>query len=165
MDKYVNNTINVDNDTFRFTSENKRRPWGVSKSYSSQNYFGDKRVSYNICLMPLGAFSFKGKATEMHLRAFVYKPSSQFPKFCWAVCTSDRNKAMYEFAHGDVADNTKIASGTAELVKEGWGWQTFVFHAEDIPADTPLYVYFWPFSTGGVAHIDKDITATLFYEE
>ena len=164
MEKYVTNTINVDNDTFRLTSENKRRPWGVSKSYSKENYFGDKRTSYNICLMPLGSFDFKGKAVEMHLRAYVYKPSSQFPKFCWAVCTSDRNKALYEYAHGDVADDTQVASGTAELVKEGWGWQTFVFKGEDIPANTPLYVYFWPYTTGGVAHIDRDITATVFYD-
>jgi len=165
MAREVSRTINVDNETLRFTSENKRRPWGVAKSYSRENYFGDKRISYNICLMLLGAFAFKGKAREMHLKAYVYKPSREFPKFCWALCTSDRNKAMYEYAHGDVADDTQIAAGTAVLVKEGWSWQTFVIKAEDIPADTPLYVYFWPYSTGGVAHIDRDITATIFVEE
>ena len=33
----LSNTINIDNDTYRYTSENKRRPWDVSKSYSKEN--------------------------------------------------------------------------------------------------------------------------------
>lgn len=156
--------INADTGTLRFTSENKNRPWGVANSYSRENYFGDKRVSYNICLIPIGAFDFDGAAKELHLTAYVYKPSNQFPRFCWALCTSDRNKAMYEYSHGAVADDSQIISGTAELEKNGWAWQTFVFKAEDIPANTPLFVYFWPYSTGGVAHIDRDITATVFYD-
>lgn len=163
--KKIANKINVNNETFRFTSENRNRPWGVAKSYSKENYFGDKQISYNICLMPIGSFAFKGKPVEMQIRAHVYKPSNQFPKFCWAICTSDKNKAKYEYAHGKVDDDTQIAYGTEKLVKTGWNWQTFTFNAEKIPANTSLYVYFWPYSTGGVAHIDKDIEATVFYEE
>ena len=161
MEKHVTNTINVDNDTYRFTSENKRRPWGISKSYSKENYFGDKRTSYNTCLIPLGPFDFEGRSVRLRLRASVYKPSNRFPQFCWALCSSDRNKKLYEYAHGPVADDTQIVSGTAELNKLYWAWQEFVFESSDIPARKPLYVYLWPCSAGGVAHIYGEIMATL----
>ena len=160
----LSNTINVDNDTYRYTSENKRRPWDISKSYSKENYFGDKRISYNTCLMPIGSYDFDGKSIKLELNAYVYKPSNEFPQFCWAICTSDKNKQMYENIHGEVKDDTQIAWGTAKLNKLYYNWQTFDFPCESIPANTPLYIYFWPYSTGGVAHIDKDITATLHYE-
>lgn len=165
MDMYVTNTINVDNDTIRFTSENKCRPWGVSSSYSKENYFGDKRTSYNICLIPLGSFNFEGKSVRIRLRVYVYKPSHQFPQFCWALCSSEKNKKLYEYAHGPVEDDTKIVSGTAELDKLYWAWQEFEFETGDIPSGVPLYVYLWPYSAGGVAHIGKEITATVFYEK
>jgi hypothetical protein len=71
---------------------------------------------------------------------------------------------MYENVHGAVNDPTQIATGTAELNTLYWNWQTFIFNVKSVPVNTPLYVYFWPYSTGGVAHIDGEITATLHYE-
>lgn len=161
----ISNKINVDTQTYRYTSENRSRPWGVSNSYSKENYFGDKRISYNVCLMPIGSYDFDGKSTKLELNAYVYKPSNEFPQFCWAICTSDKNKKMYENAHGEVKDNTQIVWGTAKLNNLYYAWQTFEFESDAIPANTPLYVYFWPYSTGGVAHIDGEITATLHYEQ
>lgn len=165
MKKSKSNIVDVDSQTLRFTSENQRRPWGMSKTYSNNNYFGDKRISYNACLIPVGEFEFPGKSVMLQMKAYVYKPSNQFPKFCWAVCSSDKNKKMYEYAHGPVKDETQIAAGTAKLKKLYWAWQTFEFEAENIPEGVPLYVYFWPYSTGGVAHIDGQITATVIYNE
>ena len=165
MDNYISKTINVDNGTYRYTSENKRRPWDVSKSYSKENYFGDKRISYNVCLIPIGSFNFDGKSIKIKLDAYVYKPSNEFPQFCWAICTSDKNKYMYENVHGEVKDDTQIIWGTAELNKLYYNWQTFEFESDAIPANVPLYIYLWPYSSGGVAHIDKEITVTLYYDE
>lgn len=163
MSNYISNTINVDTQTYRYTSENRSRPWGVSNSYSKENYFGDKKISYNTCLIPIGSYDFDGEVDRIEMKAYVYKPSTQFPKFCWAVCTSDKNKSMYENIHGAVNDPTQIAAGTAELNTLYWGWQTFTFNVKSVPTNTPLYVYFWPYSTGGVAHIDGEITSTLYY--
>ena len=161
----LSNIINVDTQTYRYISENRSRPWGVSNSYSKENYFGDKRISYNVCLIPIGSFNFNGTSTKLELKAYVYKPSNEFPKFCWAICTSDKNKKMYENAHGEVKDDTQIVWGTAELNKLYYAWQIFEFESDAIPSNTQLYVYFWPYSTGGVAHIDGNITATLYYKE
>ena len=160
------NSINVDTETYRYTSQNTSNPWQTSNTYSDCNYFGKKTgedASNNTCLIPIGKFSFTGKSARLRLTAYVYKPSTDFPVFRWAVCTSSANKAMYQGATGVVADDTQIVSGTASLTSVGWHTQSFDFVSTKLPANTDLYVYFWPSGSGGVAHIDGTITAELFY--
>jgi hypothetical protein len=76
MSNFISNKINVDTQTYRYTSENRSRPWGISNSYSKENYFGDKKISYNTCLIPIGSFDFDGEVSKIELKAYVYKPST-----------------------------------------------------------------------------------------
>lgn len=160
------NSIDVDTQTYRYTSQNTSNPWQISNTYSDCNYFGKKTgddASNNTCLIPIGKFNFTGQSTRLRLTAYVYKPSSDFPVFRWAICTSSANKAMYQGATGVVADDTQIVSGTASLTSVGWHTQAFDFVSTKLPANKDLYVYFWPSGSGGVAHIDGTITAELFF--
>ena len=129
-----------------------------------QNYFGYKTGSYNSMLIPVGSFPFSGTSTRLQLTTYVYRPTSDFTTFRWAICSSDSNKAMYQGVTDEISgDSTQLASGTASLTVTGWSTCTFDFETTSLPANSALYVYFWPAGKTGVAHVKDTITASLYY--
>ena len=160
------NTVAL-SDTLRYTTVSTSQGWAAPGAFGqSENYFGFKTGDCNTALIPIGSFAFSNHSTRLRLSFTGHRPSSDFNQFRWALCSSDANRALYQGVITAVADSSQIASGTATLVNYPAGANSvfsFDFPTENIPADTDLYVYLWPYERSGVAHISSAVTATLFY--
>lgn len=160
------NTVAL-SDTLQYTTVSTSQGWAAPGAFGqSENYFGFKTGDCNTALIPIGSFAFSSHSTRLRLSFTGHRPSSDFNQFRWALCSSDANKALYQNVTTAVADSSQITSGTATLVNYPAGANSvfsFDFPTENIPADTDLYVYLWPYERSGVAHISSDISATIYY--
>lgn len=167
------NSINVDTQTFRYGTSCASY-WGQSMAYGEENCFGSSGEGYNIALINLGSFAFPDgtKSTKLQLSFYGYRSSQQ--NYCWAICTSNANMALYG-SGGDAGvvgefdgDDTQIAMGTNSLEafsSSSYTTMTLDFATDAIPSGTQLWLYLWPSDQGtkGVSHITRYLTATAYY--
>lgn len=161
------NSVDVLDETYRYLSSNGA--WSTAGSISTDNYVGANSSEVNSALIPVGSFSFDGNSTKLRLSFYGYCPSINFQNdgFRWAICTSDANKTLYQTTDDVTTDPSQIAKGTATLAYNNGVYTTYEIDLAStaIPADTPLYVYFWPKdSATDIAHFRSTLTASLYYE-
>lgn len=160
-------SINVLSNTYRYMSSSGA--WAKAGNVSTDNYVGTKDGIYNSALIPVGSYSFTGTSTRLRLSFYGYCPSVDFyvDGFRWAICTSDANKALYQGCDAVTTDDSQVATGIATLAYNNGVYKTYEIDlkSEAIPANTPLYVYFWSKDDStGVAHFRSTLTATMYYE-
>lgn len=161
------NSVKVLSDTYRYLSSNGS--WSTAGSISTDNYVGSNSSGFNTALIPVGSFSFSGNSTRLRLSFYGYCPSVNFyvDGFRWAICTSDANKALYQTTNDVTSDNTQIAKGIAKLAYNNGTYKTYEIDlaSDAIPANKPLYVYFWSKDAAtDIAHFRGTLTASLYYE-
>ena len=160
------NSVDVLSETYRYGSD--AGDWATAETYSTDNYFGQKTGSLNSALIPVGSFTFSGTSTRLEISLYGYCPSTDFAAngFRWAICSSNANKDLYKVTTAVTGDSSQLASGVNFISYNSGNYTTYTLSldATNLPANTPLYIYFWANGTGkGVAHFRGTLTAKLYY--
>lgn len=161
-------SINVGTETYRYSPQ-AGADWGASGLYSTEAYFGISGEGSNTTLIDLGKFTIPEGATSTRLRLSFYGYRSSQSHFCWAICTSKSNKAMYEGIDGEFdGDETQVAMGTQSMnsvTSSSYTTMKFDFATDAIPSGVPLYMYLWSSDQGsnGVSHITRYLEAKVYY--
>ena len=156
------------NDTYRYGSALQATS-GFAKvsslTFGAINYVGQGDGEFNAMMIPLSGFDFSGKSVWLKLKMWVMTSSSTNHTFRWAITKSRANEAVYK-GSGAVTDANQLAQGTINTTytSGNFSWQTFLLECENIPANTPLYLYLWRNNTTyGNIHVMDNITVTLDY--
>ena len=169
-DTYRYGTL-VSNSKFKKLSSlpatiNKENYVGVGQLFIGKNEDGSEyRLNdYNATMVSFPAVNFSGISRRIKLNLYLYVSSKSNRTFRWAISTSRQNEDAYR-NKGAVNDSNQLASGTFKARINGEP-NEFLFECEDIPVNTPLYIYLWRDNDAyGNVHVQQKVIVSLIYTE
>lgn len=108
-------------------------------------YAGVYSSKYYVCIVQIKTPEFIGVSEKLVFSFGATQMYGSNPVLRYALCTSDKNKGSYLNTHGEVADATRIATGTVQLsgITSSNKTYTVEIPTTELTPSTTYYLYFW----------------------